>query len=34
MITIRRKINIELEKRKKDGQIIDDNVPIFFSLDL
>ncbi|WP_297984865.1 site-specific integrase [uncultured Chryseobacterium sp.] len=32
MITIRRKINIELEKRKKDGQIIDDNVPIFFRL--
>ncbi|MDY3338906.1 tyrosine-type recombinase/integrase [Riemerella anatipestifer] len=30
MINIKRKINIELEKRKKDGILIDENVPIFF----
>ena len=30
MISIKRKINVVLEKRKKDGIIVNDNVPIFF----
>ena len=30
MINIKRKINIVLEKRKKDGVIVNHNVPIFF----
>ena len=30
MINIKRKINVVLEKRKKDGIIVNDNVPIFF----
>ena len=30
MISIKRKINIVLEKRKKDGVIVNHNVPIFF----
>lgn len=32
MITIKRKITVELEKRKKNGQLINENVPIFFRL--
>ena len=32
MINIKRKINVVLEKRKKDGIIVNDNVPIFFRL--
>ena len=32
MINIKRKINVVLEKRKKDGIIVNDNVPIFFLL--
>lgn len=29
MISIKRKVNVALEKRKKDGVVINDNVPIF-----
>lgn len=29
MISIKRNVNVALEKRKKDGIIINDNVPIF-----
>lgn len=32
MITIKRKITIELEKRRKNGLLINENVPIFFRL--
>lgn len=32
MITIKRKITVDLEKRKKNGELINENVPIFFRL--